>query len=231
MIVPASRNEFFGFCDSHADAWTEHAVAIGTSVTAVSAWKTAYNAAMDQFVTANTMRLAAKTQTTIANEALRDARTKTSDIVRNIKNFAVNTDDPDVYTLAMIPPPADPSTVPPPGQPFEVACDLNPNGQLTLRWKCDNPMGAAGTFYTVRRRLGNSGPFVIVGGSGTKAFVDGAIPAGTPRVVYIVNGQRGNSTGPASSEFTVNFGVGGDGAAFIAGTSTGQSGGAMKMAA
>jgi len=228
-IVPTKQLDFLQWCAAHQDTWTVEATNIGLTAAMVTAWKTKVDAAETAVINASAMRDAAKSATMTANDAVSAARSSTAELIRKIKDFAL-AGHPTAYALANIPAPADPSTIPPPGQPTNVGCDLDPNGQLTLRWKCVNPAGAQGTFYTVRRRLGDTGPFVILGGSGVKRFTDAAIPAGTARVTYLINGQRGNASGPASSEFTVNFGVSAGGGMSITSVSEG-AGPAIKMAA
>jgi len=60
--------------------------------------------------------------------------------------------------------------------------------------------------YTVSRRIGVDGPFVQLGLSGKKRFVDDTIPAGTSQIVYQIQAIRSTRVGPAA-QFNVNFGT------------------------
>jgi hypothetical protein len=108
-----------------------------------------------------------------------------------------------------------PSARPAPGQPFAFAVELDQTGILTLKWKCDNPAGTQGTIYQVWRRVGPTGDFSYVGGSGTKSFIDATLPAGSSSVTYQIQAVRSTAVGPAA-QFIVNFGVGGTGGVMTA---------------
>lgn len=225
-IVPVNKPEFLQFCTDHITPWQANAVAIGLTSTQVTDWKNLVSAAQTAYNAASSAREAARSATMASNQAISAARAKTAELVRLIKNQAVSTGDDNVYVLAQVPEPADPSSLPPPGQPFMLAATLEVGGALTVSWKSNNPEGSTGTFYLVRRRLSSSGPFTFIGGSGSaKRFTDATVPAGTAVVQYQVQGQRGSLTGPSSETFTVNLGVGGGGQAFIASTSGGGGGG------
>ena len=97
--------------------------------------------------------------------------------------------------------------MPPTGQPTNLTITLTPvDGALSLRWKCVNPQGAAGTSYIVRRRLTGESAWTFIGVSGKKEFVDNTLVAGPDSVQYTVQGQRSDQSGPLSEIFTVNFG-------------------------
>ena len=83
--------------------------------------------------------------------------------------------------------------------------ELRQDGSLVLRWTCRNPRGAAGTMYQVYRRIGMTGPFKYLGGSGSKRFVDETIPAGSAQLTYQIRARRSTAVGPWAL-FNVNFG-------------------------
>lgn len=105
---------------------------------------------------------------------------------------------------------ATPTPRPAPGTPYKFTATLGADGALTLDWKCNNPRGSGGTIYQVWRRLGATGEFQYLSGSGTKKFVDGTIPAGTAQVTYRIQAVRSTAVG-AWAEYAVNFGVSGSG--------------------
>ena len=117
-----------------------------------------------------------------------------------------------VYTLALLPVPATPTPVPPPGTPTDFVAALNPDGSLKLRWKCANPAGSSGTIYQVSRRVGTGG-FAALGGTGLRSFDDPTVPAGVAAVTYQVQAVRSTAAG-VPAQFLVNFGVTGSGESF-----------------
>lgn len=103
---------------------------------------------------------------------------------------------------------ATPTPVPAPGTPFKFKVSLDQTGALTLGWKCVNPKGASGTMYQVWRKIGPTGSYEYLGGSGKKDFIDDSIPAGTSQLTYKIQGVRSSVVG-AFAQYTVSFGTGG----------------------
>ena len=134
-----------------------------------------------------------------------------------------------MYPLAQIPAPAVPSPVGPPGTPFDFTVALQQTGAVTLRWKCNNPVGASGTVYEVRRRVGGTGTFGFLANVGTRSFTDETIPGGSNGVTYQITATRSTRRG-TPAQFNVNFGIGGDGLTFATVTAEGENA-PMKMAA
>jgi hypothetical protein len=76
-----------------------------------------------------------------------------------------------VYELAEIPAPATPTPVNTLGKPSDFVVTLSESGALDLTWKCASPR-ATGTIYQIWRRIGPSGEFAYIGGTGEKKFTD-----------------------------------------------------------
>ena len=129
-----------------------------------------------------------------------------ADMIQTIKTFAQTTNNPNVYVLAQVPPPAAGGVTPPPGTPFNFTVGLLQNGSLELKWKCSNPSGTVGTIYEVKRSIG-SGAFTFVGATGVKTFTDDSLPAGATPCTYQVTAVRSTARGNPA-QFTVNFGIG-----------------------
>jgi catechol 2,3-dioxygenase-like lactoylglutathione lyase family enzyme len=232
MVLPTGKSDFLNFCAAHTSLWAANSAAIGVTGPQVAAWTADYDAAKAKYSDALALRAAAKGATVMADEAIATCRSSTAELIRRIKLFAAASATPGVvYGLAEIPVPQDPSTIGPPGRPTEIRAGLNPNGSITLRWKCVNPEGAANTTYLVRRRTGTDGSFAIVGGAGSnRAMTDATVPAGVPLVQYDIRGVRGLTTGPESDAFNVYFGVAAGGGMTI--TAQGVDGaGGVKLAA
>lgn len=237
-IVPDTRIGKIEFYEAHALAggpWATNAAAIGLTAAQVAALGTLTTQARAAFNAAEAARQAAKAATQNFYDkvrAMHNGPGAGSDMIQAIRNWAESKDDPNVYVLAQIPPPATPGTTPPPGTPFDFTIGLLQNGALELKWKCNNPSGTQGTIYEVKRRIGGgaSGPFTFVGASGVKAFTDDTVPAGSPSVTYQITAVRSTQRGNPA-QFTVNFGVGGPGLTIESVTTEGGTGGPVKLAA
>lgn len=232
-IVPDTRLGKIEFYEAHTLAggpWATNAAGIGLTPAAVTALGTLTTQARAAFNAAEAARQAAKTATQNFYDKVRAMHSGAgagSDMIEQIKNWAESKNDPNVYTLAQIPPPATPGITPPPGTPFEFTVGLLQNGALELKWKCNNPSGTQGTVYEIKRRVGSTGAFGYVGSTGVKTFTDDTVAAGSPSVTYQVTAIRSTQRGNPG-QFTVSFGVGGPGltiASVVEGTGT------MKMAA
>ncbi|MBK7405794.1 MAG: hypothetical protein IPJ41_14530 [Phycisphaerales bacterium] len=126
-------------------------------------------------------------------------------MIDTIKNFAQTTDDPNVYVLAQIPPPAQGGTVPPPGTPFDFRVGLRQDGSVELAWKCNNPAGAGGTVYEILRSDAG-GPMTYVESVGVKKFLDETVPANSGPLTYQITAVRSTLRG-SPAQFTVLFGT------------------------
>lgn len=232
MIVPRNRSEFLAFCNAHTDLWAAKASSLGLEIVAVNEWKalvtTANERVTEQMIAAD----AAKAATNTANDAIDAARVATSNLVRAIRDYAITTNDLGVWDTAGLPRPADPSAVPPPGQPTMVRASLNLNGSLTLRWQRNNAPGSTGTSYLIFRKLPSQTSFNIIGGGTNKSFTDALVPSGIANVQYIIQGIRGSTNGAPSETLIVNFGVasGGGGGAVIVSTAHASSEGERLVA-
>lgn len=201
------RGDFLAWVNLHQSIFVDNATALGISAGQNAALAAALTQATDAYSAAVAARSASVSATSEANDMFGDLREAVADIVRTIRYTAENTDNPGLYNIAQIPPPADPSATPPPTQPSDVTVQLSSEGTLTLRWKST---GSTGGFYLVKRRIGGnpSTPFSNLGGSGNKEFVDSTLPLGTTAVTYIITPQRGGTIGKPSDQVTVQFGVG-----------------------
>ena len=203
-ILPQGAVDRVEFFETRQDDWQTSAVAIGTTsaaVTALTAKVTGARAAYDAQQLAFAQARAATQNFRDAVAAMTVAGTE---IIKQVKAKAA-TGGNAIYTLALLPVPATPAPLPPPGTPSDFAATLNPDGSLTLKWKCANPPGSGGTIYQLSRRTGNTGAFTAVGGTGKRSFDDPTVPAGVACVTYRVQAARSTAAGIAA-EFTVNFG-------------------------
>jgi hypothetical protein len=203
-LIPDTINGTIDYLESKVEPWTTNATAIGTTSAAVTSMDAKLTTAREKLANQVAAQEQAKNATAELKAAIRDLRRAGSDIVKQIRAKAATAGD-GVYFLAQIPAPALPAPIPPPGTPTDFAVTLNPDGSLKLRWKCANPAGSQGTVYQLSRRIGEAGPFFVVGVTGSRSFVDTSVPAGTAGMTYQVIAVRSSAVGVAA-QFTVNFG-------------------------
>ncbi len=230
--VPQKIVERVMFYQNHLTPWTDNAAAIGLTTQQVGDFALLVIAANNAMNAAEAARDASKAATLTFHESVRTLHGDPgagADLIRTIQNFAMTTDDPNVYALAQIPAPQPSSAAPPPGTPFEFTVGLLALGELTLGWKSNNPSGTSGTVYEVRRSLDNAASFETIGITGERSFTDDTLASGCAHAVYAITGIRSTKRG-ATSTLTVRFGVGG---ASIVSSATLQGGGdeGIKLAA
>ena len=172
------------------------------------------SAAADALTAHQAAQNAARSATVALYDSLREMGDLGSALIKKIRAKAEQDGNNNAYVLANVPPPATPAPVPPPGQPtaFEVA--LTQTGALDMTWKCPNPPGAGGTVYNVFRRVGSTGEFDYLGGTGVKEFTDESAPAGAPLIMYKIQAVRSTLVG-AWATFNVFMGVSDNGAAMV----------------
>src|SRR5688572_17274791 len=226
--VPNGRLGKLEFYEGHLPTWSSNAVPIGLTLPLVAALGTATANARAAYIAHTTALEASKAATLNFYDKVRIMHNNPgmgADMIQTIRTYAQTTNNPGVYVLAQIPPPAAPGPTPPPGKPSDFSVGLLENGSLELKWKCNNPSGTQGTIYEVLRREAGSADFAFVGASGAKSFVDTTLPSGSAPVTYEVTAVRSTARGNPA-QFTVNFGTGGGGLAFA----TITDGAGMQMA-
>ncbi len=210
-IVPDRDVDAIQFFEQHTDTWTTNATVIGLTSAQAMAVKNAAGAARTAFTAALAAREASKVATQTQKTALTLMRSVGGSAINTIRAFAESTNNPGVYDKAMIPPPSAPTQSQPPEQATSLKAILDAaTGAIKITWKAAQPEG--GTSYIVTRRIGGDGDFAFLGvATGRKSFVDSTIPFGATHIEYVVQGQRGTLTGPASSVLVVQFGASGGG--------------------
>lgn len=206
---PRERIAFLQWCEAHWPVWVKSPTNIGLTpgqVTTFQQLTQEFRAAVTAQTTAKDA-LKAATETVIDDESA--ARDEASALVRAIRSYAVNTNNPDVYQLAQIPAPQPPGILPPPGQPTDFKVELNSDGSITIRWKATHPEGSSGVVYFVQRKLVGESAFTLIGGSGEREFTDNTLPVGIDGATYIFTAQRGQTQGVPSRQLAITFGSGG----------------------
>ena len=204
-LMPEISSGKVEFCVTHLPPWAENAVAIGSSEEAIDDLQAKTDAAKAAILAQNQARDAARSATLAARMAVDAMAAASAAIILQVRSKA-ETAGVEVYVLASLPPPADPSPIAAPGKPDDFGVALQQNGTLMLRWKCRNPRGSAGTLYQVYRRLSAEGKFEYLGSTGKKKYLDASIPEGTSNVTYQIQAVRSTAVG-VFGEFNVNFGT------------------------
>jgi len=209
-VVPTKIPEKITWYQQREDAWTTSAAAIGLSAAEMTSMSAKIAAAAAALEAHNQAKQASKDATVALHAAVRAMGDFGSTLIKQIRAKAEQ-DGPQVYVTASVPPPATPTTVAAPGTPFDfVVLLIAANGALQLRWKCTNAPNGPGVYYSIERRIGSTGSFVLLGTSGARKYTDATVPAGTSRVTYRITGTRTTGAGTPAT-FEVQFGVGGAG--------------------
>jgi hypothetical protein len=212
-LLPVNYAARIAWFQSRTAIWTTNATAIGTTTTAVTDVDTKATAAADALAAQETAQNAAKAATQTLADAMA-ALTNSGNVVIDQVRTKARTAGDSVYPLANIPAPATPTPKPPPGQPTDLQVALDAIGTLTLKWKCANPPGSSGTTYNVFRRIGATGEFTYLGGTGAREITDETVPAGSALVMYKIQAVRSTAVGPWNT-FNVFLGVDTGGAAMV----------------
>lgn len=210
--IPPSRPAQITFCTTHVPVWEEHEAAIGLPDGFAEELNTLTQAARDAAMAARAARQASEAATAVYHQAVKAMRAKAAQGVLLIRTHANVTDDVGVLTMAQIDPEKSPTAVPLPTMPINVSCDVQPTGAVRVTW---DSTGTHGGYFDIFRRLdatpngpmgGAVGPFVCIGSSGDRSFVDATIPIGTFQAMYQVRACRGTRKGPLSLATAFQFG-------------------------
>lgn len=220
-ILPDSKAALLQWTTDHLEAWTTPA-AIGLTAGQLTQLQAVYDEAVKDVNAASLAREASRAATLAQNGAIADLRAQLSAMIRSIKTFADASNNPSsIYSLALIPFPSPPQSLPAPGKPTDTLVTLNTGGSITLSWSAEFAAASEGAVYTIARRLPGASTYTLVGvspGSTTQSrrmsFTDPTVPtsAAAQGVVYVITGQRGQQIGVSSDAITVQFGIGGAGA-------------------
>ncbi|HYE61990.1 MAG TPA: hypothetical protein VD997_08325 [Phycisphaerales bacterium] len=205
-----TRKQWLEFFAQRMGTWDTVFAQIGVTSAEVDGLITKVEKAQTSLAEAEKKRLESKAATQKFYTDADDAHDDGQELINKIRNFAAITNNPSVFQIAMIDPPAPPTPLGAPGKPFEVTAGIDELGYITLNWKSTNSAPSTGAFFSVSRALNGGSNYTIVGAVPTREFVDTTIPAGTGQVNYIIQGRRGQFLSDPTT-YTVRFGVGGGG--------------------
>lgn len=206
--VPKEYPETIDWLNARLPDWAANPALIGLTEPETTALATELAMAQAALSAAVQARKDSKDATIVYHERGRDLLVSTRAAVGKIRAFAKASDTPgQVYSDASIPAPASPSPSPAPGQPYAFRTELLFNGDLKVRFECDNPKGATGVTYKVERQAGPQTPFVFLENAKDREFTDSTIPNGTGEVTYRVTAQTSTRDGLMGGG-TIRFGSG-----------------------
>lgn len=153
--IPTSpRPAVLAWCQSRYQNFLNRAEDIGLTIDQANTFKADTLVCATAFAARDAAKAAFEATVENSREKYSAMRRSMGGCVRSVRVFADINNDPNVYVLAQVPPPQDPSAVPPPGQPMDLNVELlSPTGAVQLRWKSNNPPGSQGTSYIVRRKM------------------------------------------------------------------------------
>lgn len=200
--LPNNRLEMIQWFETRLPIWTANAATIGLTADEVTALGTLVTAARTAYDDAQSARSTSKAATAGYYSAVSSMREVGAEMIAKIKVFAEQNNDPEVYETAEVSAPDPRSPAPPPNQPTDVRWSLTTTGMASLTWKAS---GNFSTYYEIFRKLEGQTSFTLIGTTGEKSFVDGAIPTGTPSAVYYIRPRRDANIGPTSTQITASF--------------------------
>lgn len=217
-VIPETRLAQIEFCESHVPVWTGAPATIGLLPAQCTLLSTLTGDARTAYELAVIARNTARSSTQAYHDKVDAMRNQAADMVKAIKAFAATSNNPNVFNLAQIPPPAAPTPNAAPGAPSAISITLNPQGTITLRWESANSSPSTGGFFNISRRLAGQSGFTRIGGAALREFTDDTVPVGIASASYIITPQRGEKIGTAGDAVTVYFGVGSEGVSVSGGT-------------
>lgn len=206
-VLPPTNLAMIEWFEQRVASWVGDPTAIGLTAEQTTSLLSLTSTARAGYQAAQQARNASKAATVTFHNGADELRDYGADLIKTIKAFAEASDNPEVYALAEVPPPAEPEPLGPPGMPYDIATSLDNAGYLTITWKADNGAASTGAYFMIERRLDNEQSFTLIGGAGAKTFTDAQIPLGTTQAIYIIKPRRGELIGQPSNQVVVQFGV------------------------
>ena len=205
-----TRRQKLEWLEARVNQWTANAAGIGILPATATSVKNAAVACRTEFNDAEIARAAAKNATLEFYTASTTMNNLARDVIATIKAYAESTNNPNVYALASIDPPAPPTPVPAPAVPTDFSGSVSPGGVVTLTWKATPSGPSSGIFFLVERKRGSEPAWIPMGGSAEKAFIDPNPMLSSGVVQYRVKAVRGESASDWSAFISFDLaGMGG----------------------
>lgn len=191
MNLPTGRQAALEWFEARIATWTTNAVNIGLTATQMTAFATLITKNRDDFNAQQTAHAAAKAATQKFHNSATLLRNPGTGYIAAIKAYAESTGNTNVYNLGMVDPPAPPTPVPAPSEPFDVSGEVSPTGQVTISWKAKVSGPSSGIFFMLQRQRAGETGYSLLGGTQEKAFIDPSPHVTAGPVSYQVRAQRG----------------------------------------
>lgn len=174
--------------------WVEHAAEIGLSEAQATALAALVAAARQAATAADTARAASKAATETYYNAVAALLAPGRASIATIKAFAEATQNPAVYSIARVSPPAAASAPQPPAVPTNVRAAIAPTGAVTLEWDAAASGATTGVFFLIARKRGGAGEeaFSITNATPSRAYTDADARLWAGPVLYQLRAQRGD---------------------------------------
>ena len=207
------------YFESRISLWLGNAESIGITDEQATALKTAAELNRAQFNAMDVARNSAKAATNTfyaSNNTLTDLG---RNLIKTIKAYAQTTNDPMVYSLANIDPPAPPTPVPAPSVPADTTGSVTPDGVVTLSWRADRSGASSGIFFIIERKRAGEADYSVLSATVEKSFMDPNARVNLGLVQYRIKAVRGTESSDWATPVVFNFGAGGGSLVFNAGES------------
>lgn len=230
--LPSTRLQRLQYFEAHYGLWQTNAANVGITAAAALSVKnatTACRAGYDAMIVARNASKAATLNFYNLNNTLVDLG---RGVISTIKSFAESTNNPNVYVLADINPPAPPTPVPAPSTPLEFTGSVSPDGVVTLTWRPESSGPSSGVFFLLERKkmAPPEANYSVLGATMERSYIDPDADIGSGPVQYRMRAVRGNLTSAWTQPIVFNFGGGGGGFT-VATVAEDGGGGAVKLAA
>lgn len=212
--LPNGRQERLEYFEAHIEPFTANAAAIGVTPAQAMMLKNAASTNRADFSKMMAARDASKAATVTfynTNNTLVDLG---RDLIKTIKAFAATTNNPNVYALANIDPPAPPTPVPAPETPTDFTGYVTPDGVVTLSWKATPSGPSSGVFFVCERKRMSETGYTILTATMEKACMDPSAHVEASQVQYRIKAVRGNQESAWTTPVSFNFAGGGGATGF-----------------
>jgi len=150
-------------------------------------------------------RASAKATTQTWYNSCSDMRDPGRGYIATIKGYAESTNNPDVFAIGMVDPPAPPSPAPPPEVPVNVSGTVSPTGDVTLTWDATPAGASSGIFFLVERKRQGETVYSVIGGTQEKTFFDPEPHVTAGPVSYQIRAQRGTDQSAWTTPIVFNL--------------------------
>ncbi len=204
-VVPSKIADRLAFYEQHLPIWATDPTAIGLNVGQISNLATFVADARAKFDATQDARADARAATTLQTNAMATMSDLGADLIKTIRAYAETTNDPNVYGIAQIPPPAPPTPAGPPDKPTELEARILLPFGIGLTWKGTTAQSA---YFGIWRQLPGETAFSMIKTTSEKSFEDRTLPGGIDGVVYYIAAVR-DSFEVNSASLTISFGADG----------------------